>query len=56
MATKGFAYQPRSKRIAAGRKGGQKAQAKGKAHRFTHKQAVEAGRKGGKVKTGRTVR
>ncbi len=44
---RGFAVMDPEKRRAIARRGGRAVHDQGKAHRFTHEQAVEAGRKGG---------
>jgi general stress protein YciG len=50
---KGFACMDRERVRAIARKGGEAAQAKGTAHRFTSEEAAEAGRKGGVAAHGR---
>lgn len=44
---RGFAAMSPEKRAEISSKGGKAAHAQGKAHKFTHEEAVEYGRKGG---------
>ena len=46
---KGFAAMEPEKQREIAKKGGKAAQRKGKAHKWTREEAVEAGRKGGEV-------
>ena len=46
---RGFASMDRDKQRQIASKGGRAAHAKGTAHEFTHQEAVEAGRKGGRA-------
>lgn len=46
---RGFARLTEEQRSEIASRGGKKAWALGKAHKFTHEEAKEAGRKGGKV-------
>ncbi|HEY7428869.1 MAG TPA: KGG domain-containing protein [Gemmataceae bacterium] len=46
---KGFASMDPEKQREIAKKGGKAAQRKGKAHKWTRDEAVEAGRKGGKA-------
>lgn len=48
---KGFAAMPRERLSEIASKGGKAAHAQGTAHRFSHEEAVAAGRKGGQATT-----
>lgn len=48
-AKRGFAAMDPNKQREIAKKGGKAAQRKGKAHRWTREEAVEAGRKGGQA-------
>ena len=47
---RGFASMDQTKRTTIAQKGGIAAHKQGKAHQYTHEEAVAAGRKGGKAK------
>ncbi len=51
---RGFATLDKARLSEIARKGGQMAHEKGKAHQWTSEEAVEAGRKGGKVSKRKT--
>lgn len=50
ISKRGFASMSHSKRTAIAQKGGIAAHKQGKAHQYTHEEAIAAGRKGGKAK------
>lgn len=50
MSKRGFASMSQAKRSAIAKSGGVAAHKKGTAHQFSHTEAVEAGKKGGKHK------
>jgi len=50
VSRRGFASQTRERRLELAMKGGKAAQNSGRAHRFSKDEAIEAGRKGGKVR------
>jgi general stress protein YciG len=50
--TRGFASMNPEKRRKLASMGGKAAHAKGTAHQWTHEEAVEAGRKGGRISRG----
>lgn len=50
ISRRGFASQTKERRLELAMKGGKAAQNSGRAHRFSKQEAIEAGRKGGKVR------
>ena len=50
MSKRGFASMSQAKRTAIASKGGIAAHKQGRAHTYTHEEAVAAGRQGGKNK------
>ncbi len=50
ISRRGFASQTKERRLELAMRGGKAAQSSGRAHRFSKQEAIEAGRKGGKVR------